>query len=126
MIQLVRYLNKDIISFMYRYIEDEDAISEYLDEEVDQKEFQEFRKYVLDNIRWGLVFLSDLNNWIECEGSYQAIEFVNIIEELWEKYEDRIPELRDPKNKEIWKELVEREAWKDEMHEFLYDLKIFN
>lgn len=125
MIFFVECLDKDILSFMYRYMEDEDDILDYVNEGVDQKPFEEFRQYTLDNIKWGLVFLSDLNNWIEGEGSYQAFEFVGKINELWEEYEDRIPQLQDLKNKEEWQKLVDEEAYKDEMHEFLYDIGIF-
>ena len=78
--------------------------------------------YLTNNIKWNYVFLAEINQWIMQEGSYQPSEFMTLINDLWDQYEDKIDVLKDQVNKDKWNHLVENDAWKCEMHEFLGDL----
>ena len=71
------------------------------------------------SVKWNYVFLSDLNNWAYSEGSFYPGEMITKIDELWKKYENVIPELKD---RTKWDELCENEPWKDDIREFIGDL----
>jgi hypothetical protein len=96
----------------YCYDEEDSDITEEKSKNVLIKE------YIKTTVNWNTMFLVKINHWIACEGSYQASEFVTIINELWNKYEDKISQLQDPINKKDWLNLT-KNPWKDEMHDFL-------
>jgi len=74
---------------------------------------------LLTKTSWNYIFLDEINGWINKEGSYQPIEFVHLINELWKKYEDKVDCLQDKKNKTKWKKLIKNDPQKCDMHEFL-------
>jgi hypothetical protein len=100
---------------------------DYDDQIIDGNVVNKIIEYLETKIHWGTLFLAELNDWIAREGSYQASEFTVIVEELWEKYEDKIPELVDPINKEKLNELINSDSLflKSDMRDFLYELNFF-
>nr|QBK93586.1 MAG: hypothetical protein LCPAC404_02900 [Pithovirus LCPAC404] len=116
------HLNDHAFASLYLRIIDED-------EDDKQAYFVKIKtivKEMREKVHWGYAFLRDLNRWIESEGSYCVGEIIDEVNSLWKKYEDVIPELAKESNKVKWKEIYdEREPWKDDVHEFLYDLKLW-
>jgi hypothetical protein len=115
---------------VYEYEADSDSIESEMepiddnDSETNLKNIK-IRDYLIDKVDWGTMFLVDLNAWINREGSYQPSEFIRKIEELWEKYEDKIPQLKNIINKNEWAKLVESDPWKQDMHDFIYSLEMW-
>ncbi len=102
------------------------SLISYLEEE-ENKNTLKLTGIMKENISWPHMFLIDLNNWAANEGWFEATEFATEIETLWEKYESKIKVLQDEKNKKKWQTLVGdyQSLWKDDMREFLAELKMW-
>lgn len=81
--------------------------------------YEQVFKYVTEMVHWKSVFLMELNKWISAIGIYQPTDLINYGDELWNKYSDKIDELRDESNLEEWNKLKNGQPWTDQLHAFI-------
>jgi len=91
----------------------------------DEDHFVKIKEEMKEKVHWGYIFLCDLNDWVECEGSFDKDEIMREVDRLWKKYEDIIPALEDEANKVKWNKFCKDEPWKDDIRKFLYDLGLW-
>lgn len=71
------------------------------------------RHHLESLVDWTEVFTAELINRCEWEGRSTNKRYVEIIDGLWDKYEDKLPHLQSVKNKQAWIDLASREDLED-------------